>query len=145
MTARQDDFLRLYARYRIGHGLDENDERAWRARMRQAWLVVFAVGPFAAAAAAESLVAARIAVTFGTVLALACAAAGLALVTGVVVSAAAASEVTRLHGETDATLERLEESRPGPDADDRDVADWVRRVEDVLGQGDPGPDPPVAS
>ena len=145
MTARQDDFLALYSRYRLGRGLGENDEQARRARWRQVWLVVSASGLFAASAVAEALVAGKVAVTIGAVLALACAAAGLALITGVVASASAAAEVTKVHGETDAALARLIKSRPGPDADERNVTDWVRRVEGALGQGEPGPDPPVAS
>jgi len=145
MTARQDDFLALYARYRVDRSLRENDERARRARARQAWLILSAAVLFGAAAAAEVLAAAKVAVVIGPALAVACAVAGLALIAGVVASAPDGGELTRVRDETDVALARLIGSRPGPDAGDRDVADWVRRVETVLGQADPGPDPAVPS
>jgi len=145
MTARQDDFLALYVRYRVDRSLQENDKRAHRARARQAWLICSAAVLFAAAAAAEVLAAAKVAVVIGPALAAACAVAGLALIAGVVVATADGGELSRVRDETDAALTRLIGSRPGPDAGDWDVAEWVRRVEAVLGQADPGPDPPVAS
>jgi Pyruvate/2-oxoacid:ferredoxin oxidoreductase gamma subunit len=145
MTARQNDFLKLYSRYRVESSIDENGRQTQRARVRRAWLLAPVPVLFGAAAVAEVLAATKIAETVGTVLAAACAVAAFALVTGIVTSASADSEATVAGDETDIALARSKRSQPDPEADDRDIADWVRRVEAVLGQADPGPDPPGTS
>jgi hypothetical protein len=144
MTAQQNDFLELYTHYRVDRSLREKDERAWQARVWRARLLVFAAVLFGAAAVAEVLAVTKVTVVIGAALAAAGAIGGLALVAGIVMSAAG-GEVSGVRDETGRALARLMRSRPGPKAGDRDVADWVRRVEDVLGQGGPGADPPVAS
>jgi hypothetical protein len=143
MTAPQNDFLQLYTHYRVDRSLREKDERAWQARVWRARLLVSAAVLFGAAAVAEVLAVTKVTVVIGPALAAAGGIAGLALVTGIVMSAG--GEVTGVRDETGRALARLIGSRPGPDAGDRDVADWVRGVETVLGQADPGRDPPVAS
>ena len=145
MTARENGFLDLYTRFRVNPASGENDKEVRRARVRRTWLLVSAPVLFGAACVAEILAATKVAVAIGVILAAACAVAGLALVTGIVASASAEAELTGVRDKTSSSVALLYDSLPGPDADDRDIADWVRRVEGVLGEAEPGLDPPVAS
>jgi hypothetical protein len=145
MTGSQNDFRHLYSQYRLYPASNDNDRRIRRDRVRRARLLALAPALLGAAAAAEILTATKSAVVLGAVLAAACSVAALALVAGIVASASATSEAIRAGDEASAALARAEDLPPRAEAGDGDIADWVRRVEAALGQGEPGPDPPAAS
>jgi hypothetical protein len=145
MTARQNDFLKLYTRYRVEYSKDENGRQTRRARVRRARLLAAVPALLVAATVAEVLAATKIAETTGAVLAAACAVAAFALVTAIVLSASAASEAAAVGDETDIALSRADGSQPRSDASDREIAEWVRQVEGALREADPGPGPPGTS
>jgi hypothetical protein len=147
MTAEQGNsgFIDLYERYRVGPSLRQGRREARRGHFRRLWLLAAAVTLFAGATVAEVLAATKVAVVIGSDLAAGLAVAGLALVAGIVMSAAGAEEQASAGLDTLGGLDFASRIRPGADSTEGDVADWVRRVEAALGQADPGPDPPAAS
>jgi hypothetical protein len=142
MTDRQNGFLDLYSRYRVGYALRKDDQRARQARIRRGWLLAAPV-LFGLATLAEILAATKVAVVICAVVAAICAVAGLALAAGIVASESASSEVARINAETRHALALARDAQPDSDATDREIAAWVGQVEGVLRQADPEPDPPV--
>jgi ABC-type transport system involved in cytochrome bd biosynthesis fused ATPase/permease subunit len=145
MKARPNDFTDLYGRYRVNASLRASRGKEWRDTERRGILLGSAVVLFAAAAVAEILAGAKVAVVVGSALAALLAVAAFGLLAGFVVSASDASERDSANHESERALERISDTRPNSEAGDREVAEWVRRVEGALGQADPGPDRPVAS
>jgi hypothetical protein len=145
MSAGQNSFINLYDGYRLAPSLRQGDRLVRRDHFRRIWLLAAAAGLLAAATVAEVLAAAKVAAVNGSIAGVVLAVAALALITGIVMSAADAGERASARFETQISLRRANAARPVPDPSERDVAEWVRRVEAALGQADPGPDPPGTS